>query len=430
MSDPSRKTMTEAEFQDRKRELRNRELELECEKQELKLQQSKAELEKHELRVEQRKTEIEKQELRLQDDKAELEKKENELKKKIAQLEQLETKFQENGPDIIRLAISKKFRRGMIGTREHELRQSGDINALQRWRYERHVYEQDLDGIEDRLADFLDVETGLREIAQREICLGEQFKQDPIGLDQELEIANREYKRLEHEWWMIRDSFSDGPLVRGFELWRGNPKWYMHRVLREDCAHRGGCCGRDCGCCLNRKLLWGREHAVGHCTVECGCCQKARGFELSEDEKKEFAIRYAVSQGGKKGLDLKDLHLKNLELKNLDLQHVLSEEAMKDTVMEYTFSDGEVAEYEQENEAEFTDCDDYDDYDDDGPVCPPEEVEDPYYRRISQTSIWGLVDGNFQNPFDLIDEEPARDLTWQLVAGQEENDSTMTEASW
>jgi hypothetical protein len=98
--------------------------------------------------------------------------------------------------------------------------------------------------------------------------------------------------------------------------------------------------------------------------------------------------------------------------------------------MEYTFSDGEVAEYEQENEAEFTDCDDYDDYDDDGPVCPPEEVEDPYYRRISQASIWGLVDGNFQNPFDLIDEEPARDLTWQLVAGQEENDSTMTEASW
>ncbi|KAJ6185423.1 hypothetical protein N7519_006724 [Penicillium mononematosum] len=351
MSNPSRQTMTEAEFQDRERELRNRELELEREKRELKLQQSKVELEK--------------QELRFKDDKAELEKKETELKEKIAKLEELETEFQKHGPDIIRLAISKKFRRGMIGTKEHELRQSGDINALQRWRYERHVYEQDLDEAEDQLAEFLDVETGLREIAQREICLGERFKQDPARLDQEIEIADREYKRLEHEWWMIRDSFSDGPLVRGFELWRGNPKWYMHRVLREDCAGRGGCCGRDCGCCLNRKLFLDREHAAGHCTVECGCCQKARGFELSEDEKKKFAIRYAVSQDGKKGLDLKDLHLKNLELQNLNLQHVLSEEAMKDTVMKYTFSDGEVAEYEQyTNEADFTD------YESDDDECP------------------------------------------------------------
>ncbi|OQE24826.1 hypothetical protein PENFLA_c009G00230 [Penicillium flavigenum] len=418
--------MTEAEFQDRTRELRNRELELERGKHEFKLQQSLVELEKHELIVEQRKTVIEKQELRFKDDKAELEKKETELKERIAKLEELEAEFQEHGPDIIKLAISKKFRRGMIGTKEHEFRQNEDINALQRWRYERHVYEQDLDEAEDRLAEFLDVETGLREISQREICLGEQFKQDPTRLDEEIKITNREYKRLEHEWRMIRDSFSDGPLVRGFELWRGDPKWYMHRVLREDCAGRGGCCGRECGCCLNRNFFWGRERAAGHCTVECGCCQKARGFELSEDEKKKFAIRYAVSQDGKKGLDLKDLHLKNLELKNLNLQHVLSEEEMKDTVMKYAFSDGEVAEYEQYiNEAEFTD---YDSDDDD--ECPPEEVEDPYYRRISQASIWGLVDGNFQNPFDLIDEEPARDLTWQFVAGQEENDSTMTEASW
>ncbi|KAJ5853449.1 hypothetical protein N7534_005992 [Penicillium rubens] len=397
MSNPSRQTMTEDEFQDRKRELRSRELELE----------------------------IEKQELRFEHDKAGLEKKEAELKEKIAKLEKLETEFQEHGPDIIRLAISKKFRRGMIGTKEHELRQSGDINALQRWRYERHVYEQDLDEAEDRLAEFLDVETGLREIAQREIRLGERFRQDPARYNQELEIANREYKRLEHEWRMIRDSFSDGPLVRGFEFWRGNPKWYMHRVLREDCAGRGGCCGRECGCCLNRKLFGGRARAAGHCTVECGCCQKAGGFELSEDEKAKFAVRYAVSQDGKKGLDLKDLHLKNLELKNPNQQHVLSEAAMKDTVMKYEFSDGEVAEYEQYiNEAEFTD------YDSDDDECPPEEVEDPYYRRISQASIWGLVDGNFQNPFHLIDEEPARDLTWQLVAGQDENDSTMTEASW
>ncbi|CAG8900334.1 unnamed protein product [Penicillium egyptiacum] len=419
-------TAKEIELQTREGQLRNRELELEREKHELQLQRSKAEVENYELRIERRKAEFKMEELNMNIDKAELQKKETELKEKIGKLEKMETEFQKNGADIIRLAISKKFRRGMEGTKEHELKQSRDINALQRCRYERYVYEQDLDEAEDRLAEFLDLETGLREIAQREICLRGQFAQDPTRLEEAFEATQKEYKRLEHEWWMIRDSFS-GPLERGFELWRRNPKWYLHRVLREDCAGRGGCCGRDCGCCLERKLDWDRERAAGHCTVECGCCQNARGFDLSEDEKKKFSIRYAVSQDDERSLDLKDIRLKNLELKNLELQHVLSEEALKDTLMQYEFPDGEIAKYEQyTNEAEFTDYDS----DDDDSGCPANQVEDPYYRRISQASIWGLVDGNFENPFDLIDERPTREPTWQLVAGQEENDSTMTESDY
>ncbi|KAJ6131903.1 hypothetical protein N7471_007118 [Penicillium samsonianum] len=435
MSNLSNQTAKEIELQDRERQLRRRELELDYEKHELKLEHSKAELEKHELRIKQRKVELEKHELRVKQDKGELEKNEVKLKDKIEKLNELETELRNNGPDIIRLAISKKFRRGMIGTKERELEHGKDVNALQRCRYERYVYEQDLDSKEDRLAEFLDVETRLREIAQREISLKEQYEQDPTRVEQEFKKTEKEYKRLEHEGWMILDSFADGPLGRALNLWRGHPRWYMHRVLREDCAGRGGCCGRECGCCLNRKLDEPRRRAAGHCTVECGCCQKARGFELSEDEKKVFSIRYAVSQDGKKGIDLKDTQMKNLELQNLRLQNLLSEHSTKDNVIRYTFTDG-VAEYERylnedaitDSEAEFTDDDE----------CPADE-EDPYYRRISQASIWGLVDGNFENPFDLIDEEPACDPTWQIdssgerpsnVVGQEDKDSMMTETDW
>ncbi|KAJ5197522.1 hypothetical protein N7449_008001 [Penicillium cf. viridicatum] len=401
MSNPSNQTAKEIELQDREHQLRRRELDLD--------------LEKHELRIRQ--------------DKVKLKKTESKLKETIEKLEDIETAFNSDGPDIIRLAISKKFKGGMAGTKEHKLKHGEDINALQRCRYERYVYEQDLDEKEDRLADFLDVETGLREITQREICLREQYEQDPTKVEEEFKTTGKEYKRLEHEWWMIRDSF-DGPLGRAFQYWRSNPRWYMHRVLREDCARRGGCCGRDCGCCLNRKLDETRRRAAGHCTVECGCCEKVRGFDLSEDDKKYFSIRYAVSEDGKKGLHLKDLQLKNLEMQNLHLQQVITEEAMKENLMRYEFSDGAVEEFERYiNEADITD--DEAEFTDD--ECPADE-EDPYYRRISQASICGLVDGNFENPFDLIDEEPTCYPTWQFdgsnLVDQEENDSMITETDW
>ncbi|KAJ5602480.1 hypothetical protein N7537_005436 [Penicillium hordei] len=436
MSNSSNQTPKEIELQDRERQLRRRELDLGLEKHELRIKHGKAELEKHKLALQQRKVDLERQELGIEQDKAKLKKNESKLKETIEKLKDNETGFNSDGPDIIRLAISKKFRGGMTGTKEHKLKQGEDINALQRCRYERYVYEQDLEGKEDRLPDFLDVETGLREIAQREICLREQYEQDPTKVEEKFKATEKEFKRLEYKWGMIRDCF-DGPLGRAFEYWRSNPRWYMHRVLREDCAGRGGCCGRDCGCCLNRKLNETRSRAAGHCTVECGCCEKARGYELSEDDKKYFSIRYAVSEDGRKGLDLKDLRLKNLEMQSLHQQQALTEKTIKEDLMRYEFSDGAVQEFEHyineaditDDEAEFTD-DEVECTDDE---CPADE-EDPHYHRISQASIWGLVDGNFENPFDLIDEEPTCDPKSQFdgsnLVGQEENDSMTTETDW
>lgn len=88
----------------------------------------------------------------------------------------------------------------------------------------------------------------------------------------------------------------DSPSVieRGFKQWRSDHRWYMHSVLVEDCVNRGGCCNRDCGCCVSHE----RETSslgglgIGHCAVECGCCSKARGFDLTAKEKNVLETRF------------------------------------------------------------------------------------------------------------------------------------------
>ncbi|KAJ5451610.1 hypothetical protein N7491_000792 [Penicillium cf. griseofulvum] len=362
-------TAEELKLEDREHQLRRFELDLD--------------FKDHELEVERSKVELEKQKLSIYQDKAKLEKDESKLKEQIKKLERFEMEFYFSRSDIIKLAISKSFRRGMVSMKERELYR--DANALQRYRYEQYVYVQDLDEKDDRLAEFLDTETRLREIAQQVARLKDQFLQDSTRIEELIE-ARKEYTQTEFVWSMIRNSFS-GYLERAFEYWRGNPRWYMHRVLREDCAGRGGA-----------------AVVAGHCTVECGCCQEARGYELSEDEKKAFSIRYAVCRDGCPP-----------KIVNDEEQHEASTE---DNVMRYEFSQGGVFEYERyrsqanitDDEAEFTDYD-----------STEEDEEDPYYRRISQASIWGLIDGNFEDPFDLIDEEP--------FVGKE-SDSTMTERDW
>lgn len=74
----------------------------------------------------------------------------------------------------------------------------------------------------------------------------------------------------------------------------------MHEYLVKDCAGKGGCCGCDCGCCVNRPInLKTRKLGVGHCTAECGCCAEARGFELTDDEKRASRALFNISVGGR-----------------------------------------------------------------------------------------------------------------------------------
>lgn len=176
----------------------------------------------------------------------------------------------------------------------------GLFNALQeyrrlRWRKRNASGEAHPDPI----TRLLSIEDKLRRTVQKELCVRDQIenlrnkgaleKEDLIGAEdlyRKLDTLSNEYWWLEREWWLYRSNFSKGPLTKGFELWRSNPRWYMHPVLREDCAGRGGCCSRGCGCCMARANDLARPLGHGHCTVECGCCRKARGFDFTTEQKK------------------------------------------------------------------------------------------------------------------------------------------------
>ncbi|KAJ5178414.1 uncharacterized protein N7500_001113 [Penicillium coprophilum] len=95
-----------------------------------------------------------------------------------------------------------------------------------------------------------------------------------------LRDSPKQYWQYERELYKFESSLPAGPLRRAYDTNRSNPKWYLHPDLTNDCAGRGGCCGRQCGCCEKREPTPERPRGLGHCTVECSCCANARGFEI------------------------------------------------------------------------------------------------------------------------------------------------------
>lgn len=73
--------------------------------------------------------------------------------------------------------------------------------------------------------------------------------------------------------------------------------WYMHPALVENCIGRGGCCGRECGCCVapQRANSSAGQLGVGHCTLDCGCCSKNRGFKLRWKQQGDYHETFEFS---------------------------------------------------------------------------------------------------------------------------------------
>lgn len=102
------------------------------------------------------------------------------------------------------------------------------------------------------LNGLLQTEMELCEKSQREIALEENLKgildEDIItddntvlvhDLRRALSKLSQDHWMLERRWWEIKSSFQTGPLTRGIDFWRSQPKWYIHHVLYEDCTKRG-----------------------------------------------------------------------------------------------------------------------------------------------------------------------------------------------
>lgn len=105
---------------------------------------------------------------------------------------------------------------------------------------------------------------------------------------QELQDLLRRYAEAEHKLYIAETRFPPGTLQKSYNALRQNPTWYLRQELVQDCARRGGCCSRSCGCCQKRHEIATRSKGLGHCTPSCGCCSSERGFEYSAEERRSF----------------------------------------------------------------------------------------------------------------------------------------------
>ena len=190
----------------------------------------------------------------------------------------------------------------------------GSFNSTQKFRLLVADYYLKCDGYPDYLFpngyinDIIFENFMLRQIAQEEENISERYgalklettteenKRQLSEWLQRLKDLSREYWLHERDLYQLESRFPVGPLRRAYDTWRSKKNWYLHPDLINDCAGRGGCCGRDCGCCETRQETPGRRRGAGHCTTKCGCCAKARGFDLTtdKDNKRVFGSFWAA----------------------------------------------------------------------------------------------------------------------------------------
>ena len=193
-------------------------------------------------------------------------------------------------------AISNKIGMGVL---ELKLEKSGcpQLAQVLRWLLFLNLPDHRIEcGLEwsNRLIS-IDVE--MRRIIQREMYLEEEIKalQKSLALEEQGDENDKDTKRaqieayetqlygLNQRYWDFRrysgkveGDMPPGILQRAFKSCRSDPEWFLCPWIREDCARRGGCCGRDCGCCEMGPSTH-RQWSRGHCTRACGCCIRTQG---------------------------------------------------------------------------------------------------------------------------------------------------------
>ncbi|CAG8890414.1 unnamed protein product [Penicillium egyptiacum] len=113
---------------------------------------------------------------------------------------------------------------------EIRIKQSEHINALQRYRW--NVVGKGSCHI-DRAVELLRIEQDLQSTAQEEKYISKKpeitgswlfYRSD---VQAELQDLNKRYWLLERQWWKVRNSFMERPLIRAFDLWRSHSLWYI-----------------------------------------------------------------------------------------------------------------------------------------------------------------------------------------------------------
>lgn len=129
----------------------------------------------------------------------------------------------------------------------------GDVMA--HWIVQREIYvREEIQALRKSLLLLTDGNRGTKEKADTE--------SRPSALEKELQQLDSDYWDHKQHLWILETC---SPIIfgRALQAHRKYPNWHPSDWLRADCAGRGGCCGRDCGCCeksrgANRGCDWGR----------------------------------------------------------------------------------------------------------------------------------------------------------------------------
>ena len=153
-----------------------------------------------------------------------------------------------------------------------------------------------------RLREILRLDYHIRLLAQREESLNYRNRawkktmhikndmEQPPAYDFDLKIRSTQAERIKNEYTMFR-LISERPLwlTEHLDSLRHERLWYMRKEMVDDCAGRGGCCSRGCGCCARRSLSENPK-IKGHCTTECWCCGSFIDPSLTDEDKASIAL--------------------------------------------------------------------------------------------------------------------------------------------
>lgn len=188
---------------------------------------------------------------------------------------------------------------------ENRLEKRGQHELAQWLRFKQYLWW------ETRPEDFwkwsqtlIETDIRLREIVQREMLLREEYDRlagAPVRNSVELYVYNSELVLLHEQYWrlervynVLEGSCPSEPARRAYFSARRDPRWHLSNAwLRRECALRGGCCGRKCGCC-EKPPPSSRLKGWGHCTAQCKCCYRARGFAVHSADRELCQPKFRI----------------------------------------------------------------------------------------------------------------------------------------
>lgn len=113
----------------------------------------------------------------------------------------------------------------------------------------------------------------------------------------ELQQVEKLYQEMDDLLRGVDKAIPAGVLGRAFRAFRKNPDWYLSPQMRQECADKGGCCGRACGCCEKDREISFRDGKRGHCSGYCGCCLRTHGRQYEGIHEKVIGASQNMGLG-------------------------------------------------------------------------------------------------------------------------------------